>query len=150
MRLPLPPRSLDWRASRLSLRRHPCRGGFRTTAFRRGRLRHGPCWPGIWSRPLSLARLDLTYSATDKFAMCMGSERSGFASRGPLLSPSEQVPPSSVWECPCCSWHEAWTPCAASTGSQVACRGHPAWDISGQRGPYRRRLHRKAVGLKLP
>ena len=43
---------------------------------------------------LSLAKLDATFSATNKFAMCTSSERSGFVSQGPLLSTwSEQVPP---------------------------------------------------------
>ena len=42
---------------------------------------------------LSLAALDGTFAATNKFASATGSERSAFASRGQLLTPwSEQVP----------------------------------------------------------
>ena len=44
---------------------------------------------------LGLASLDETFSSSNKFTSCTGSEKSGFASWGQLLTPwSELVPPA--------------------------------------------------------
>ena len=52
-----------------------------------------PTFSWIPGQARSLAALDGTYATSNKFATSTTSEKSGFASRGPLLAPwSEQVP----------------------------------------------------------